>query len=165
MKRILLLLSGLAFAKEAAAQNSPTPSQVTLSRQLNELMRNPAKPQQQVLMTMNGCHVQQIIRDQQTDTGLSRPVVVSVSKGTSEWAVKVDESLFELKMGFEWPQITKLSYRIAGQEEDEPRHYEIVFERHQNSRSATISLPLYTTDEQVVKNIVRRLEAQRQACN
>jgi hypothetical protein len=103
MKRSFILLSAaLLLGYMASAQTKPgTSSQVGLARQLNQLMRNPAKPKQDVLIALNGCHVQQTIRDQDAGLNIDNPLAVSYSSGKSGWAVNTSNGFFELKMDFE----------------------------------------------------------------
>ncbi|MBD2714144.1 hypothetical protein KBK19_03745 [Microvirga sp. STR05] len=154
---ILLLLGSAATAQTVAAAEKQA-----LAKQLNQLLRDPAKPKQEVKLELDGCHVQQIIRDNDADVQMSQPVNVSVSKGSSDWAVNVGSGRFEMKMGFEWSEVTGLSY--APQTEDGRHTYELRVKRQSKNSNVTTEMTLYTADEAVVKDVVRRLEKVRLSC-
>lgn len=165
MKTSLILLSAaLLLGYAAPAQTKPaTADQQTLARQLNQLLRDPAKPKQDVLIALNGCHVQQIIRDRDADVNLSNPLAVSFASGKSGWAVSTDKGFFELKMDFEWADVTAVSY-ARSDDDDAKGFYEIQIRRQKKNSNTTSELLLRTTDEAVVKNLVARLEKVRQGC-
>ena len=154
---MLLLLGSTATAQTASATEKQA-----LAKQLNQLLRDPAKPKQEVKLEFNGCHVQQIIRDNDADVQMSQPVNVSVNKGNSDWAVNVGNGRFEMKMGFDWSEVTGLSY--APQTEDGQRTYELRVKRQSKNSNVTTEMTLYTADEAVVKDLVRRLEKVRLGC-
>lgn len=163
MKRPLLLFGVLLMLGSAAtAQTVTAPEKQALARQLNQLMRDPAKPKQEVKLELNDCHVQQIIRDNDADVQMSQPVNVSVSKGSSDWAVNVGSGRFEMKMGFDWSEVTELSYEP--QTEDGQRTYELKVKRRNKTSTVSTEMTLFTTDEAVVKDLVGRLERVRQSC-
>lgn len=163
MKTFLLFLgASLAVAGTAAAQTVSVAEKQALARQLNQLLRDPKKPKQEVSVTLNGCHVQQLIRDTDADVQMSQPVNVSVSKGSSDWAVNVGNGRFEMKMGFDWQEVTALTYELNT--DDTPRTYQLKVKRQSKSGSLTTDMTLHTPDEAVVKDLVRRLEKVRQSC-
>lgn len=163
MKTPLLLLGCLLLVGSASAQTSTTPDKQALARQLNQLLRDPRKPSQEVKLELSGCHVQQTIRDTDADVRMSRPVNVSVSKGSSDWSVSLENGRFEMKMGFDWRDVTALTY--APDTDDDGRHvYELRVKRQAKNGSTTTAMSLYTTDEAVVKDLVGRLEKVRQGC-
>lgn len=166
MKTSFLLLSvALLLGHSAPAQTkSAPPEQLALARQLNQLMRDPAKPKQDVLIAFTGCHVQQIIRDQDANVNLTTPLAVSYSSGKSGWAVSTSNGFFELKMDFEWSDVTAVRYARSA-ENDPQAFYEIQIRRQKKNSTTSSDLLLYTTDEAVVKNLVARLDKLRQSCS
>ncbi|WP_156109192.1 hypothetical protein [Hymenobacter sp. APR13] len=159
----LLLMSLLVPAGTAAAQTMSATDRQALVRQLNHLLHDPRKPSQEVKLELSGCHVQQTIRDTKADVQMNQPVAVSVSKGSSDWAVNLDNGRFELKMGFDWQDVTALSY-VPDTDDDGRRSYELRVKRHSKNTDITTTMSLYTTDEAVVKDLVRRLEQLRRSC-
>ena len=162
-----VLLSALVLSAPARAQAQTTaPAAQALAKEINQLMRNAQKPRQEVRLTLSGCHAQQLIRDQDADVHLSQALAMSYSSDKSGWAVKMDNGLFELKMDFEWADVTALRYARAEADDDEPAHYQITITKHKkgSSGNTTFSLPLYTTNEAVVKDLTRRLEKLRLSC-
>ncbi|GAA3997909.1 hypothetical protein GCM10022408_05770 [Hymenobacter fastidiosus] len=162
MKTLLLCAVALGLAGKAHAQVTPAESQA-LAKQINQLMRNPQKPKQEVRLTLRGCHAEQLIRDRDADVETTRPLAVSFGSGNSGWAMKMDNGVFELKMDFEWADVTALTYQLST-DDDEPRHYEIKIAKRRKSSTTSFELPLYTTSEATVKDVVRRLEKVRQSC-
>ena len=164
MKTSILLLGGLLMlAGSTSAQTSPATEKQALARQLNQLLRDPRKPSQEVKLELSGCHVQQTIRDTDADVRMSQPVAVSVSKGSSDWSVNLDNGRFEMKMGFDWQDVTALSY-ASDTDDDGRQFYELRVKRQAKNSSTTTTMTLYTTDEAVVKSVVRQLEQLRQGC-
>lgn len=161
MKTSVLVAAGLLWAGAASAQTVPAAERQALATQLNQLLRDPKKPQQEVTVALAGCRFQQTIRDRQADVETSQPIAVSVSKGNSDWSVNVDNGFFEMKMGFEWSQVTELGYRRA---DDGPRYFELRVKRRTKNSSLTNEMTLHTTDEAVVKSLVARLERLRRGC-
>ena len=104
----LMLLAAIGFGNAAQAQVTAAETQA-LSKQLDQLMRNPKKPKQDVHLVLNGCQAQQIIRDRDADVQMANPLAVSYG-GNSGWAVKVDNGVFEMKMGLNWADVTALTY-------------------------------------------------------
>jgi opacity protein-like surface antigen len=139
---LLAFALGALLAGSAQAQVSATETQA-LSKQINQLMRNPSKPKQEVRLTLGGCHAEQLIRDRDADMQMSGPLAVSYGSGKSGWAVKMDNGIFELKMDFDWADVTDLSYRSAV-DDDEQKHYQIkITKRKKGSTSSTsVDLPL-----------------------
>jgi opacity protein-like surface antigen len=160
---LLLLASLLILVSNTSAQTSPATEKQALARQLNQLLRDPRKPSQDVKLELSGCHVQQTIRDTDADVRMSQPVAVSVSKGSSDWSVNLDNGRFELKMGFDWQDVTALTY-APDTDDDGHRSYELRVKRQAKNSSTTTTMTLYTTDEAAVKELVRRLEQLRQSC-
>ena len=106
----------------------------------------------------------QTIRDTDADVRMSQPVAVSVSKGSSDWSVNLDNGRFEMKMGFDWQDVSALTY--APDTDDDGRHfYELRVKRQAKTSTTTTTMSLYTTDEAVVKNVVHRLEQLRLGCH
>ncbi|WP_022821788.1 hypothetical protein [Hymenobacter norwichensis] len=166
MKKSFVLLSvALLLGYTAPAQTmSAAPKQLALARQLNQLMRDPAKPKQDVLIALNSCHVQQIIRDRDADVNLDNPLAMSFASGKSGWAVSSSNGFFELKMDFEWSDVTAVSY-ARSDDKDSKALYEIQIKRQKKNSTTNSELQLYTTDEAVVKNLVAQLNKLRQGCN
>jgi opacity protein-like surface antigen len=159
---LLALLGAVAAGPAARAQVARAETQA-VARQLNQLMRNPKKPKQDVTLTLNGCHGEQLIRDRGADVHTDRPLGLSFNSGNSGWAVKVDNGVFEMKMTFDWADVTALTYEpVTG--DDKQKHFEIKVAKRKSGSNASFELPLYTTDEAVVKEVVRRLEKIRQGC-
>ncbi|MCB2406747.1 hypothetical protein [Hymenobacter lucidus] len=166
MKTILLagvVLSICGAAMPAQAQTSAAEQQA-LMKQLDQLMQNPQKPKQDVHLALKGCHAEQIIRDRDADVQMSKALAVSYGGSNSGWAVRMDDGFFELKMSFDWAAVTTLSYAPDKGDDDEPPHYQIKIAKRKKGSSTTFELPLYTSNEATVKDVVRRLEKLRQSC-
>ncbi|UYZ62642.1 hypothetical protein [Hymenobacter weizhouensis] len=164
MKTILLLGAAVLLPLLGRAQADPAEKErQELSRQLSQLLRDPAQPNQEVRLDLEGCHVQQLIRDQKADVKTSRPVSVSVSKGSSDWAVNVADGKFEMRLGFEWRDVTAITYEPERNDEGQ-RVFELRIQRRTRSSTTTSELTLHTTDEAQVKDLMRRLEKLRQSC-
>jgi hypothetical protein len=166
MKNFLLALTlcGIvASGPPAWAQGTPAETQA-VARELNELMRNPKKPKQDLKLTLNGCHGEQLIRDRDADVQTSKPLAVSFNSGNSGWAMKMDNGVFEMKMSFEWANVTALTYEPAT-DDDGQKHFQIKLKSSKKGSSTSFELPLYTTDEAVVKAVTARLEKVRQRCS
>lgn len=168
MKNVVALLLVLGClvggSRSGLAQTSSTEKQALL-KQLNQLMRDPAKPKQEVRLDINGCHAVQTIRaNDASNVQASGPIAVSYNKGgEAGWAAKVANGHFELSLDFEWSEVTSLSYaRNTDKKDDAP--YEIKLKRVRKGSSTTFDLPLFTTDENVVRDLVRRLDKVRQSC-
>lgn len=159
MKTLFLLLAGLLLTGAAQAQTSAADKQA-LANQLNKLMRNPAKPAEEVRLVFSGCHVQQIIRDRDADVNMAQPVAVSYSKGGSGWAASLADKMLELKFDFDWSEVTSISYA----KEEDSRYYQLNLKRHKQNSDNNFSATLYTTNETTVRDLVRRLELVRQSC-
>ena len=167
MKTLLFagaLLGIVGAASPVSAQASATEQQA-LMKQLDQLMRNPQKPKQELHLALKGCHAEQIIRDRDADVQMPKALAVSYGGSNSGWAMRMDNGFFELKMAFDWADVTTLSYALAkDDDEDEPRHYEIKITKRKKGSTVNFELPLYTTNEATVKDVVRRLEKIRQSC-
>jgi opacity protein-like surface antigen len=161
MKTLVLLAASL-LAGAASAQTISATEKQALAKQLNELMRDPKKPKQEVKLELSGCHVQQTIRDKGADVRMSEPVAVSVNKGGSDWSVNLDDGKFEMKMGFDWREVTAITYALNTN--NDRRTYDLKVKRHSKNSDTTTSMSLYTSNETLVKDLVRRLEAVRQSC-
>ncbi|RYU78097.1 hypothetical protein [Hymenobacter persicinus] len=159
---LLVLAAGLFGAGNARAQVSAAENQA-LAKQLAQLMRNPSKPKQDVYLTLRGCHAEQVIRDRDADVQMSKPLAVSFGNGTSGWAVKMDNGVFEMKMAFEWADVTSLTY-APDTDDDGRKHYQITIKKSKKGSNTSFDLPLYTTNEATVKDVVRRLEKVRRSC-
>lgn len=162
-RSFVLLSTALLLAYSAPAQTKSATDQQALARQLNQLMRDPAKPKQDVLITLGGCHVQQIIRDRDADVNMTNPLAMSFASGKSGWAVSTSNGFFELKMDFEWADVTAVSY-ARSDDDDSKNFYEIQIKRQKKNSNTSSELLLHTTDETVVKSLVARLEKVRQSC-
>ncbi|QIL76169.1 hypothetical protein [Hymenobacter sp. HDW8] len=164
---VMLLLAGTAQAQvttNVSKNVSGTVDKQALSKQITQLMRNPKKPHQDLQFALSGCHAQQIIRDNKADVEMSQPVSVSYSKGDSGWGVKLKDGVFEMKLDFEWANVTGLSYERETDDDDQS-YYELkIKSQKKGGDSITFDLPLYTTNETVVKNVMQRLEKVRQSC-
>lgn len=158
-----LMLGVAAAARPAQAQTSAAEQQA-LMKQLDQLMQNPDKPRQDVHLALKGCHAEQIIRDRDADVQMTKALAVSYGGSNSGWAVRMDDGFFELKMSFDWADVTALTYALEKGDDDEPRHYEIKIAKRKKGSSSSFELPLYTSNEATVKDVVRRLEKLRQSC-
>jgi hypothetical protein len=159
---LLALLGTVAGGPVAQAQVAPAETQA-VAQQLNQLMRNPKKPKQDVTLTLSGCQGEQLIRDRGADVHTSQPLGLSFNSGNSGWAMKMDNGVFEMKMTFDWADVTALTYEPAT-DDDKQKHFQIKIVKRKPSNSISFELPLYTTDEAVVKAVVARLEKVRQGC-
>ncbi|WP_046246376.1 hypothetical protein [Hymenobacter terrenus] len=169
MKNPLLVLALLGTTGPAAhAQATPAETKA-VAQQLNRLMRNPKKPKQDLTLTMSGCHAEHIVRDRGADVKTSTPLGLSFNSGKSGWAMKMDNGVFEMKMSFDWADVTALTYERAT-DDDGQKHFQIKLNNHKKDSkgssgpSVSFELPLYTTDEAVVKAMTARLEKVRQGC-
>ncbi|HEX8329638.1 MAG TPA: hypothetical protein VF629_19025 [Hymenobacter sp.] len=158
----LLLLATFACSFQGQAQSSPTETQAVV-RQLNQLMRDPKKPKQDVTLTIKGCHAEQLIRDRDADVNTSSPLAMSFNNGDSGWAVKMDNGVFEMKMSFDWADVTALTYEPET-DKDGTKHYQIKIKKSKKGSNISFDLPLYTTDLAVVKDITARLDKVRRGC-
>ncbi|GAA3919231.1 hypothetical protein [Hymenobacter algoricola] len=159
---VLTLLAGFCFGPAASAQVSAAETQA-LAKQLAQLMHNPHKPRQDVYLKLSGCHAEQVIRDRDADVQTSKPLAVSYNSGSSGWAVKMDDGVFEMKLAFEWADVTSLTY-APDTDDDGQKHYQIKIKKSRKGSSMSFDLALYTTNEATVKDVVRRLEKLRQSC-
>ncbi|UOQ72833.1 hypothetical protein [Hymenobacter cellulosilyticus] len=159
----LTLLAALAAATPSQAQAPAATEQQALMKDLDRLMRNPQKPKQELHLALKGCHAEQIIRDREADVEMPKPLAVSYGGSNSGWSMSMDKGYFELKMAFEWADVTSITYALE-KDEDEPKHYEIKIVKHKKGSNISFELPLYTTNEATVKDVVRRLEKVRQNC-
>ncbi|UOG74788.1 hypothetical protein MTX78_22055 [Hymenobacter tibetensis] len=160
----LALLAASCFSYDAHAQVSVAEKQA-LTKQLAQLMRDPEKPKQDVILTMSGCQAEQIIRDRDADVQMPKPLAVSYGSGNSGWAVKMDNGMFEMRMSFEWADVSPLTYEPTTGD-DGRKHFQINIKKHKKGSSSNTSfnLPLHTTNEATVKDVVRRLEKVRRSC-
>ncbi|KAA9333290.1 hypothetical protein F0P96_09960 [Hymenobacter busanensis] len=153
---------GTASAQTTAKAKPLTEAQA-LEQHINKLMRDPAKPKQEIRLDLQGCHATQTIRDNDSDTQTSAPISVSYNKGgEAGWAAKVANGKFELILDFEWREVESLTYERNKDKDDAP--YEVKIKRVRKSGSTSFELPLFTTDERVVRDVVARLERVRQSC-
>jgi|GEM_PF-2602353 len=164
MKKMMfaLVLLGLTGAAPAAQAQVTTAETQALAKQLAQLMRNPRKPKQDVYLKLDGCHAQQVIRDRDADVQAVKPVAMSFNSGSSGWAVKMDNGVFEMKMDFDWADVTALTY--APDTDDGQKHYQINITKRKKGSNTSFDLPLYTTSEATVKDVMRRLEKLRRSC-
>ncbi|AYA37616.1 hypothetical protein D3Y59_11490 [Hymenobacter oligotrophus] len=167
MKNVLLAAACLLLGGAAAhAQNPAATESKALQQRINQLMRNPAKPQQELRLDLKGCHATQTIRDNKADVQASAPISVSYNKGgEAGWAAKVSDGKFELALDFEWSEVEPLTYlRRKPEKGKDEAPYEIKIRRVRKGNTTNFELPLYTTDEKAVLDVVRRLEKVRQGC-
>ncbi|GAB3309758.1 hypothetical protein [Hymenobacter tenuis] len=157
---LLLAATGLGHSAQAQATTAEVQA---LTKQLDQLMRNPKKPKQDVHLTLKGCHAEQLIRDRDADVQMSNPVAVSFGSGNSGWAMKMDNGVFEMKMGFEWADVSPLTYQMTTDDQQQ-KHFQISINRDRKGTHSNFELPLYTTNEATVKDVVRRLEKIRKSC-
>lgn len=157
----LVLFAAGCFGTPVSAQVTPTETQA-LSKQLAQLMRNPKKPKQDVQLNLIGCRAEQVIRDRDADVQMTKPLAVSYG-GNSGWAVKVDNGVFEMKMGLNWVDVTSLTYE-PGSDSDGQKYFEVKITKAKNNDSSSFEFPLYTTNEATVKDVVRRLNKVRRSC-
>ncbi|SNC76123.1 hypothetical protein SAMN06265337_3226 [Hymenobacter gelipurpurascens] len=163
----LLLLAGLLLAGTVAQAQSSAEVQA-LTRRLNELARDPDEPATEIRATLSNCHFTEVIRKYRTaGSGESGNFQVSHQKNGADWAVKSDDKVeFELRLGVEWSQVTSLTYVPAHNDKKDRHYYEIKIKRQPpgKSDSTTLEMPVYTTDEAVVRDLVQRLEKVRRSC-
>lgn len=157
----LALFVAVCTSNSASAQVAPSETQA-LSKQLTQLMRNPKKPKQDVQLNLNGCSAEQVIRDRDADVQMTKPLAVSYG-GNSGWAVKVDNGIFEMKMGLNWADVTSLTYEPSS-DSDGQKYFEIKITKAKKNDSSSFEFPLYTTNETTVKDVVRRLDKVRRSC-
>ena len=157
-----IISSQRAWAQSPATAAAPTETQA-LTKQLNLLMRNPKKPKQDVTLTLKGCQGEQLIRDRGADVHTSTPLALSFNQGNSGWAMRMDNGVFEMRMSFSWADITTLTYAPAT-DDDGQKHFEIKLNKHKKGSNIDFEIPLYTTDEAAVKQLVARLENLRRSC-
>ena len=160
---LLALFAALCFGNDAQAQVSAAENQA-LTKQLAQLMRNPEKPKQDVQLNLHGCHAEQVIRDRDADVQMPKPLAVSYGNGNSGWAVKMDNGMFEMKMSFEWADVSPLTYESTT-DDDGQKHFQINIKKQKKGSTTSFNLPLYTTNETTVKDVVRRLEKVRRNCS
>lgn len=162
----LALFGAMINSRHAQAQTpapeAPSDAQATI-KQLNQLMRNPKKPKQDVTLTLKGCQAEQLIRDRDADVQTSTPLAFSFNQGNSGWAMRMDNGVFEMKMSFSWADITTLSYGPTT-DDDGQKHFEIRLKKHKKDTNISFEMPLYTTDEATVKQLVARLDNLRRNC-
>ncbi|TGD81612.1 hypothetical protein [Hymenobacter wooponensis] len=161
-----LFLAGLLLAGASAQAQSVTEVQA-LTRRLNELARNPDEPTTEVRAQLSNCHFTEVIRKYRTEASGAGTFQVSHQKNGADWAVKSDNKVeFELRMGVEWSQVTALTFAPAHDNETNRRYYEIKITRRPPGKddTTTLEMPVYTTDEAVVRDLVQRLEKVRRSC-
>ncbi|WP_400193222.1 hypothetical protein [Hymenobacter sp. B81] len=164
MKTVLLTVAAALLLSVPAARAQTSAAEAkALMQQVNKLMRDPTKPKQEIRLDLNGCHASQTIRDHDADTKSSAPISVSYNKGgEAGWAAKVADGKFELVLDFEWREVEPLSYERNRDQDDAP--FEVKIRRVRKGSSTKLELPLYTTDERVVRDVVARLERLRKSC-
>ena len=160
---VLALCGTIAAHPHTARAQAPPAETQALVKQLNQLMRNPQKPKQDVTLTLSGCHAEQLIRDRGADVHTSKPLAVSFNTGNSGWAMKMNEGVFEMKMSFEWADITSLTYEPVTND-DGPKHFQIKLAKGSKGNHMNFEMPLYTTSEATVQDVLRRLEKVRHSC-
>jgi hypothetical protein len=161
-----LFLAGLLLAGASAQAQSTTEVQA-LTRRLNELARNPDEPATDIRAQLSNCHFTEIIRKYRTEGSGGGAFQVSHQKNGADWAVKSDDKVeFELRMGVEWSQVTTLAYAPAHDDKTDRRYYEIKITRRPPGKNdtTTLEMPVYTTDEALVRDLVQRLEKVRRSC-
>lgn len=164
---VLALLCGLPALGWAQSSTSPA----GLAQRLNQLMHDPKEPDTEVRVALSDCHFTQLIRKYRArpDEGATT-IQVSHQKNGGEWAVKSNDKVeFELKLGSDWNQITALTYAPATREKTGEKYYELKIKREQKgkngSSNTSFELPLYTSDEALVRDLVRQLEQVRRNCS
>ena len=79
-----------------------------------------------------------------------------------------DKVEFELKLGSDWNQVTGIAYAPATRDKTGLSYYQLKIRREQkvpgSSNGTTFELPLYTSDEAVVRELVRQLDQMRRSC-
>ena len=158
MKKLLLLVVVLVYsAGTAQAQSAETQA---LAKRLNQLMRDPAKAKQEVSVVLTDCHVEQVVRDNDADVKVSKPISVSYGSDQSGWAAKVANGAFEMKMSFAWKEVTSITYEPET-EKDGRKHFQLLIK---NDNDNSFDMPLFTNDEATVRDLVQRLKKVRQSC-
>jgi len=157
MKKLLMFLAVLLYSSSMVhAQTAETQA---LAKRLNQLMRDPTKPKQEVRIVLADCHVEQIIRDNDADVKTSKPISVSFGSGGSGWAANVANGAFEMKMSFAWQDVTTITYEPET-EKDGRKHFQLLIKKGDNS----FDMPLFTSDEATVRDLVQRLKKLRRSC-
>ncbi|MCC3156614.1 hypothetical protein LJ737_05155 [Hymenobacter sp. 15J16-1T3B] len=162
-----LLTFGSAHAQAPAAELQ------ALTKQLNRLMVDP-KPEEpaEVLVSLANCGVRQTVRKYRTPNNPSSlNISVGNSKNGSSWDAKTDAKVeFELSLGLDWSEIGAVSYTLMKAEAKDPAHYELKLLRRPAAQGGSksgidaITLPLYTTSEAEVSDVVRRLRSVQRHC-
>ncbi|MCB2376503.1 hypothetical protein LGH70_02855 [Hymenobacter sp. BT635] len=160
------LFAGLLVGSTVTVSQAQTAAaeQQALMQQLDQLMQDPKKPKQDVHLALRGCHAEQIIRDRGAEVQMSKPLAMSYGGGDSGgWAMRMADGFFELKMSFDWADVQALTYAPATND-DGQQHYQIKISKSRKGSNITFELPLYTSSEATVKDVVRRLEKLRNSC-
>lgn len=145
-------------------------SSAALARQLNQLMRDPEKSETEIRVLLTDCHFTQLIRKYRTQpTDGTTSIQVSHEKNGADWAVKSNDKVeFELKLGSDWSQVTGIAYAPATRDKTGQPYYQLKIRREQkasgSSNRTTFELPLYTSDEAVVRELVHQLDQVRRSC-
>ncbi|TLM94127.1 hypothetical protein [Hymenobacter jeollabukensis] len=172
-KPLLAPLVLVLLAAGSAAAQAPAAEVQSLTKQLNRLMVDP-KPEEpaEVLVSLADCGVRQTVRKYRSgDNPGALNISVSNSKNGSSWAAKSNDKVeFELNLGLEWSEIGAVSYSLVKAEAKDPAHYDLKLLRRPAAKGGSksgidsITLPLYTTSETEVAEVVRRLRAVQRQC-
>lgn len=169
----LVLAAALFGAAPLAHAQAPAAEVQALSKQLNRLVQDP-KPEErtEIKVSLADCGVRQTIRKYRSpNNDGSLNISVSNSKNGSSWAARSDDKVdFELSLGLDWREIGAVSYSLIKAETKDPAHYELKLLRRpasqggQKSGIDAITLPIYTTSEAEVSEVVRRLRGLQRQC-
>ncbi|GAB2963362.1 hypothetical protein GCM10027048_35380 [Hymenobacter coalescens] len=173
MKTLLPLLLGGALLRAAPGHaQAPAAEVQALTLRLNQLMRAPdAEDRTEVKVSLADCGVRQIVRKYRAADGHSSTnVSVSNRKNGSSWGFTSNDKIeLELNLGLNWHEIGAVSYQPR-QDEHHGRYYELKLLRRpapngqKRAGLDALTLPLYTTDEKTVTELVRRLGTVRRQC-
>ena len=169
---IFLALAAPLLTVSAHAQ-APAAEVQTLTKQLNRLVVDPQpEDRTEVRVSLADCGVRQTIRKYRSaDNGGSLNISVSNSKNGSSWAARSNDKVeFELSLGLDWSEIGAVSYTLVKAEAKDPAHYELKLLRRPAAKGGSksgvdsITLPLYTSSEAEVTDVVRRLRSVQRHC-
>lgn len=171
LKSTLLLLTGALLAGTARAQ-APEATTQLLTRQLNQLMADPQPEERtEVLVSLADCGVRQTIRKYRApNSSGSFHMSVGSSKNGSSWGAKTNDKVeLELSLGLDWSEIGAVSYSLIPATPENPAHYELKLLRRPATNGPkpaldALTLPLYTTDEAKVDEVVRHLRTVQRQC-
>ncbi|MCC3152597.1 hypothetical protein Q3A66_06285 [Hymenobacter sp. BT770] len=175
LKAFLPLLASALLLGGAAHAQAPAAEVQALTKRLNQLMHFPkSEDDGEATVTLADCGVKQTMRKYRSpDDHNSGNISVNSSKKGSSWAIKTDDKVqLELNLSLEWAEVGSVSYVPKKRDKDGSRYYDIVVKRHARADGKaasgiadTISLSLFTQDEQEVASLVKKLDTVRRQCS